>query len=208
MVSKRNRRTKRAQRSNRRRGLASAVARIEKGHVLRPSADPPAYINCPFWPLTIQSQIDSNTTVTALDLHKAIIANLPSSFINAKFSFRLLSVRAWGLQKQPISLTPYEELGGAHQTTSIADYGSAMNYSRVGFRYGISSAVDIHTDSDTISFFSITGDLSDTKRALMLVNLLVRPSGPPAPKETPFDVVVDALRNTRLEQEYDMASSH
>lgn len=165
------------------------VSRMETGRKITPPTDPPEFNPAPFWPYTLVVKHDKGETVKTDAIHASLLTSLGSDFSAAKFSFKVLSVRTWGLNKQPIKLTVYEQINGSHQICNMSDYGGAVSFSRVGYRFGLSSKIDVHTKEDATPVFAVSGTLSTTDMALTYIQLLIRVLSPPAPKDQVMGIV-------------------
>lgn len=183
----RRRRTTRANASTPRR-LKRAVDRIETGVKFVPSADPPEYSRAPWWPLTVVDSISASTQYTYKTLMTGILTAMgytaaqQTAVGTSFYEVRVQTVRVWGLAKQAISLTPQEVVGaGTHRMRQLADMGSGINFSRLGWRYGTVSRIDPNVNED-VYICHVGGDLSDTKKALVYFQVLVCIAGAPQPK--------------------------
>lgn len=169
--------------------ITRAIGKLERGVALRPSVDPPSYNPAPWWPMTVVTTIKADTTVNGTQLHTSILASLGQSNVN--YAFKLVSIRVWGLNRQPLKLTPYEHFGGSTPLRAITDYGDPVHYSRLGYRWGVSSKIDVHTASDTNILYAVHGKLDATNMALCYASLLIRIKDPVAP--TALEAIVDSM---------------
>lgn len=194
----RRRRTTRANASTPRR-LKRAVDRIETGVRFVPSADPPEYSRAPWWPLTVVDSITEATQYTYKTLMTGILTAMgytaaQQTAVGANFyEVRVQTVRVWGLAKQAISLSPQEIVGaGTHRMRQLADMGSGINFSRLGWRFGSVSRIDPNVNED-VYICHVGGDLSATKKALVYFQVLVCTSVGPQPKTLMSSVPTDDI---------------
>lgn len=157
--------------------LVRSIHRVELGVQLTPPIDPPSWASAPWWPLTVTataSKAGSYTTNTIYLLTlKCLTLDGYKSTSNTllPLRFRYSEVRIWGLARQPITLCVPRLNSIGTRVKQLNDRGSAINFSRLGWRYGLDSelAVDC-TDTDEV--FSIDGDISDNNKVLIYIRLL------------------------------------
>lgn len=133
--------------------------RADTGFKLIPRADPPELVVVPWWPLTVRLQIpdaSKSTSLTPAAIHAGIIAQLGISLTTA-FTMRVLSIRVWGLKSQPITMVVADTLGDASRWKHFSDVGSPINYSRLGWRFGVVSSIQSHLPASTVVLATITG---------------------------------------------------
>jgi hypothetical protein len=84
-------------------------------------------------------------------------------------SMRVLSVRMWGLDKQPITMGVFNALSD-DEVKYITDYGSGINFSHVGWRFG--------TEMSTTSYIEGSAKkvvwVSSVSNILLYCRVLVR----------------------------------
>lgn len=166
------------------RRLQRIIDRVETGVKFVPGVDPPEYARSPWWPITVVDLLKSDKQYTSEDLHTGVFAMMGiSSVMNTAnpplkivdfFELRVQTVRIWGMAKQPISLSVAEIFGkGTHRIRQLADHGSAINYSRLGWRFGSASRVDPVLASDKTYICHVGGDISDAKHVLVYFQVMV-----------------------------------
>lgn len=158
-----NKRAGRGRRSQTPRHLKRIIDRIDYGSKFVPSADPPEFSRTPWWPVTLVFRPTEPATYQYAHVAKALTIFFGvKSFIDNKdklfnpFLIRPQTVRMWGLEKQAINLEVYEIIGsGKHRVKQLADMGSGINFSRLGWRYGASAQIDPNND-EAVGIFSVT----------------------------------------------------
>lgn len=187
MVNNNARRQRRRQMSNGVRRLKRAVDRIETGVRFVPSADPPEYTTAPWWPLTVVDKITAPKQYTYKILMTGILTQMgltpaqQTALTSTFFEVRIQTVRVWGLAKQAISLNPQEIVGaGTHRVRQLADMGSGINFSRLGWRYGTVSRIDPNVNED-VYIFHVGGDLTKDQPALVYIQVLIAVAAAPQP---------------------------
>lgn len=176
-----------------------AITRATHGIRINPSVDPPEYVSNPWWPITTTFSVDADSEIMASHLYLSVIAQLGfNEYLKGKdtipIEMRLVSIRAWGLHKQPIQLAVFDHVGKKNRFTEISDYGSSVQYSRVGWRYGRIASYDALVKDDPDVLFDITG-ASKAKTILIYVQLLIRTAN--APKPALFTTLpIDELTNS------------
>lgn len=189
MVNNGNRRSRRRATARTRAApkIKRVVQRLEHGTRFVPSSDPPNWTQAPWWPLTLVSHESSPTLYSGAILHEGIcislgIPKLPDQARAIKFNIRLITVRAWGLAKQAFTLDVYDEFGDNRKLAQLADMGSPIHYSRLGWRFGLTAVANtIDPDSKTV-LFNVDGDITSTSKVMVYIQLLVQVSGVPAAK--------------------------
>lgn len=191
MVNGQRRNRRRRQASTSRVGRSTRIRRIVNrtslGTRILPSVDPPEYTAGPWWPLTIVDSVKGDTQYTGKKIHEGILALLgltgakQADSTPLNFKFRLLSVRAWGLAKQPIQLSVTE----THSTSTnwvkeINDFGTPLAYSRVGWRFGDVFVHQVHSYQDTSTLF-FTGESGTEDKILLYIQVLIRVPNAPEP---------------------------
>lgn len=141
-----NRRIRRAPRRQPRRRLKRVIRTTDVGINLRPPVDPPAFTPIPWWPLTVafKYKIDKGKKVTSLKVSTLYTALKVQTGITNAFSVRILSIRVWGFNKKSLSLVIHDADGDVSRFRTITDVGSAVNYSRVGWRFGLEFTTKTH----------------------------------------------------------------
>lgn len=160
-------------RSRRRRAIASnprrlkrAIDRVDYGVKFVPSADPPEFTKAPWWPATLVFRTTTETTYNYENLQAAlkvlfgvskfiVTNNNVDSELTSPFIIRPQTVRIWGLEKQALNLSAYEIIGSTHRVKQLADMGSGINFSRLGWRFGVAAQIDPGKDEKTIPIFSV-----------------------------------------------------
>lgn len=182
--------------SNRRRGnrrtnrtgrLKRVVNRTTLGMRIIPSLDPPEYAAGPWWPLTLVDIAKGDVDYTPKKIHQGILTMLDltgytkGATTELNFKFRVLSVRAWGLAKQPIQLAVTE----THSNTSnwvkeINDFGTPLGYSRVGWRFGDIFVHRVFDYTEAQSLFQVA-ESGSTDKILVYIQVLIRVPNAPDP---------------------------
>lgn len=150
------------------------VQRVEMGIPITPSPDPPAWTAAPWWPFTIATPCIANTIYTIEVIHNFLLVSLGMGAMNPapNFRIRMVEVRIWGLNKQPICLSIPRLTATNARLKQISDRGSPLRYSRIGWRYGMDSQVSLAHDSK-IEAFSVVG-ASQTDNILIYIQVLVQ----------------------------------
>lgn len=175
-------------RPTRTRNLVRRISDIGIGAELKPSFDQPSWVSAPWWPLTLVSETTSTSVnYTGESLHALALVSLAlGEFKNGDksvgFNIRILTVRAWGLDRQPITLTIYcNGETGCRKLRQLNDRGSPIHYSCLGWRYGKASFSTLNTEcaNDTTVIFQLTQ--TEQKRISVYVQVLLqRKDVPPA----------------------------
>lgn len=177
MVRSRPRRQRRNAPLSNRRHLVRTVHRTELGMEFVPPTDPPRWTQSPWWPLTMTATVSVDTIFSVTALHTLLLAHLDlkaaanSKAEPPKFRIRIQTVRTWGLNKQPLMLEIYRVNAIGSVIKQIADNGSALNYSRLGWRFGLDSQIAIE-GKDTDAVFAVKGTLDSTSKALIYISIL------------------------------------
>lgn len=198
MVNRRGRTSHRSAKRNQTRTFGLALTRATHGVQITPPVDPPSFVSNPWWPITTVIKVTKDTHMKAKDIYDSIIAQLGfETYQKDKntipLEFRLISVRAWGTGKQPIQLAIFDPLGQKNRFAELSDFGSAVNYSRVGWKYGRIGTLDAITSGEVDILFDLTG--ATTNAAIMVyVQLLIRTANAPKPiflysTAEPFEVL-------------------
>lgn len=161
--------------------LQRIIDRVETGVKFVPGTDPPEYSRSPWWAITVVDKITTATQYTSGRIQQGVYAMMGitkisnnSGEIKDYFEFRVQTVRVWGMAKQPISLSVAEIFGkGSHRIRQFADHGSAINYSRLGWRFGTASRVDPVLCSDDTYICHVGGDLTADKPAMVYFQVMV-----------------------------------
>lgn len=136
MVRRRTRRTR--QRPNIGR-IRRSINRADVGVKITPPVDPPEYTPLPWWPLTLRISHKIVNTDTGDSITPAILTGAITSQTGVKgaFNIRLLTARVWSTAAgQPIGLSVNDSIGDISRWRTLADSGTLINYSRVGWRFG------------------------------------------------------------------------
>lgn len=146
------------------RRLRRAIDRIDYGVKFVPGPDPPEFSTAPWWPITLVFRIDAVKTFHFSDLQKALYTAFgvtqfigeASAEITSPFEIRPQTIRVWGLAKQGINMDITEIIGaGTHRVKQLADMGSGINFSRLGWRYGLAANIDPNVAEDKIPIAAI-----------------------------------------------------
>lgn len=186
MANRRNNRRRGNLRANRTGRLKRMVNKTVLGTRIIPSADPPEYTAGPWWPLTIVDSVSADTTYTGVKLHQGILATLnltdyKKASTALTFKFRVVSVRAWGLDKQPIQLAVTETHGTtANWVKEMNDFGTPLTYSRLGWRFGDAFIHRVFTSEDKQEVFQVAQSGS-TNKILVYIQVMIRVPNAPEP---------------------------
>lgn len=164
--------------------LVRSIHRVEMGVEIKPSPDPPTWVSAPWWPLTVTARAVKATAYSSVAIFALVLKSLSlSDYKNTNkqlvtFRMRYIDVRIWGLAKQAITLNIPRINAIGTRIKQLNDRGSATQYSRLGWRYGMDSelAVDA-TDNDCV--FEVQGDVSTDNSVLIYLRLLVQLTGIP-----------------------------
>lgn len=172
-----------------------AISRTTTGVRFVPPVDPPEYVSAPWWPFTLILIATGDEAVTAKIMYDQVLQQLDlkkfvSGTATVPLEMRLDSVRAWGLAKQPIQLSVYDRLGKHHRLAELSDYGTPINYSRVGWRFGSLAHSDALGSTETETLYEVSGG-STANKILIYNHILIRI--PNAPK--PVQDALTALRS-------------
>lgn len=171
MVNRTNRRPRqRRPAANQPRRLRRAIDRIDYGVKFVPGPDPPEFARAPWWSATLLFTSTVTKDFTYGDLTDGILTLMGGPAFTYKdkdgkvhsitdpFVIRPQTVRVWGLKKQSINLNVYEIVGKEHRVKQMADLGSAINFSRLGWRFGVAANIDVGTNETTRLFGVETSD--------------------------------------------------
>lgn len=158
-----NRRTGRPRRAQTPRHLKRIIDRLDYGCKFVPSTDPPEFSRSPWWPVTLVFRPEAVSSYSYRNIQDALkvffgVKEFKDSTdaVFDPFLIRPQTIRMWGLEKQGINLEVYEIIGaGTHRVKQLADMGSGMNFSRVGWRYGASAQIDPNK-AETVPVFAVT----------------------------------------------------
>lgn len=180
MVNNRSSRRKRTRRSQPSSSIRRAVNRISLGMRITPNPDPPAYTADPWWPLTIVDSVSVDTLYTPAKIHGGIISSL--SFVTdttkgVTFKFRVLTVRAWGLDKQPIQMSVTD---GTSWVREMNDFGAATIYSRLGWRFGDIFINRVFESKGTDTLFSVS-QADKAGKILVYIQVMIKVPNAPDP---------------------------
>ena len=159
--------------------------------------------------MTVIFSLSKATEISALSIYNNIIAQLgllqylgpiPDTWPAAKpkdiapipLTFRLLSVRVWGLGRQPIQLAIFETQNTDHLIKELNDYGDPIRFSRVGWKFGDVAVYD-GLSKETYGLFQVSGTLNDANKALVYCQVLLRVQNAPAPALTGLPDSLDAM---------------
>lgn len=187
MVNNRNNARSRPQRRRRRapRHFTRSVKRIEFGTTMTPPPDPAQWISAPWWPITITAHITKDTTFTGEVIHALLVNAIntdgyiktdTSGTHKVTFRIRVINVRIWGLSRQPITLIINRVNAIGSEVKQLNDFGTPINYSRLGWQYGLDSQVSLsHDDTDPV--FSVKGTVNANNQVLVYIHLLCQREG-------------------------------
>lgn len=165
--------------------VARRVQNADIGVEFKPSLDPPSWAGAPWWPLTVVAIATKAAPFSFEVIHALVLKSLSlDGFVkgtsNVEFNIRVLTVRVWGNNKQPITLDVYSNTSsGCRKMKQLNDRGSFMHLSHLAWRYGKSSYAMLETGCSSMKtdVFSIDGQLSDTNTATVYIQLLIQRSG-------------------------------
>lgn len=155
--------------------LTRTVHRTEMGKQLYPSPDPPPWTQSPWWSQTLSFYAEQSAVYTARSIYLLLLEALGIKEQYITIRIRVQSVRIWGLSRQAISLGIYRVNAIGSIIKLMNDRGSQVNYSRLGWHYGLDSRLSIAHDKKT-PVFSVSGEISKTSRLLIYVELLFQNS--------------------------------
>lgn len=182
---RRSNRSQRSRRNNNVRHFGRTLTRATHGVRITPPVDPPSYTSNPWWPLTVVFHTFGDTEITPDSIYAGILKQMGIHlYVDVKkntvpLEFRLCSVRCWGIERQPIQLAIYDSLGGKHRFAELTDYGSAVQYSRLGWKYGRVATLDALRSTDKEVSFEISA-ASKTK-VMVYIQVLIRTANAPKP---------------------------
>lgn len=163
------------------RRIRRMITRVETGVQFVPPLDPPTFAAAPWWPITLNMTVSSETVFSYNDLHTGLVKavgldkikdSTDATIVNNYFQIRPVSVRVWGLSRQVIRLGIYEILStGLHRLKTVTDSGTPINYSRLGWRFGVAARIDPNAN-EGVKIFSVAGDLATDKKAYVMVQIL------------------------------------
>lgn len=172
-----NKRNRSPRKRNSSRSVIRAIDRAETGIRFVPSSDPPEWARSPWWSITITDTLSQAKTYSYKDLNDGLLSSMGMSdaqktaITGSFFLLRPVSIRAWGLQRQAISINIFEIVGtNGHRVKQLSDYGSGINFSRLGWRFGTAARIDPNS-SESISVASVEG-ASTTSKVLVYWQLL------------------------------------
>lgn len=200
-------------RNNRRRATSSAhplrhmkrtIHQTNLGTVIKPSPDPPNYIQSPWWPITLTATFTADTEFTMKALSALLLAALGlKPEFKIEHRIRVLSVRLWGLTRQTIVLDIHRLNSIGSSIKTIVDRGSAIQYSRVGWKFGVDSQLSVNSDDPDVIFkFKMAGGnaLAYIQILFQSANLLepkltatANSPGIPCPCDDSQDITLDSL---------------
>lgn len=161
------------------RRIKRTVDRLEVGMQFVPTVDPPNYSSAPWWSITIVDNIKTTTSYKSDNIIDGLYKTLGFSDAQAKsltkdfFIFKPLSIRVWGRAKQPIQLIAYDIVSNStHRVKQMSDLGSGVNFSRLGWRFGVASKIDPLGAETVINVAAVDGDLSATSPATVYLQII------------------------------------
>lgn len=156
--------------------LVRSIHRVELGVEITPPPDPPSWTSAPWWPLTITGTAVKTAAYTPVAIHAWILKELQLSEYQKSgaaipMRLRFVDVKIWGLVRQPITLNIPRLTNIGTRIKQLNDRGTTLNFSRLGWRYGLDSelAVDC-TDTDEV--FSIDGQIDSNHPVLIYLRVL------------------------------------
>lgn len=175
-----NRSARRPRRPVRTRQIIRRIENSDIGCEFRPSFDPPAWASAPWWPFTVVLSHSVDSSVSATTLHAAVMVALNldgfnnSSKQSVSFNLRLLTVRVWGLNKQPITLG-IRTGNSAGPIKLLNDRGSPIHYSKLAWRFGRASfaMLDSESSNDKTVLYTVGGASAEGK-VLSYVQMLIQ----------------------------------
>lgn len=190
MVNRRGRTRTTRRRNNPIRTMTRTIVRHETGTSFKPSPTPPMWTASPWWSLTLVNSYVKDEVITVTTVANYIRLALGwNGYVKGTsslpISFRMVSVRLYGLASQPIQLTAYEILGGKHIARETNNFGGKFTYSTCGWRWGTQSRIDVLQESDlqpegkeklrVCSF----GGASETQKVLLYIQVLFKAADAP-----------------------------
>lgn len=182
--SRRNRRLGRVRTTN----IVRRVSNVDIGVEFRPTFDQPSWASAPWWPITLVAESKAaETNYTGSVIHALLLKSLNLSDFKGPeakppgFNMRFLTVRIWGMDRQPLTLDIYDNsTSGCRKLKQLNDRGSPVHYSCLGWRFGKSSFAMLNTEcmKDDQPVFSIGQPTATTKIAVYLQCLIQRQSVP------------------------------
>lgn len=166
-----------------------SIKRAESGHPLRGRSDPPRYVGCPWWPLTVVTKAAATTNITVASIWTLIFKQITGIPSTAKGYIRMVSIRCWGLDKTHLNLTVHDPVTG-DVIDDLYDWAGDVAFSHTGYSYGrISSEKPlIYTKTTQVAQVVVPTD----KNALVYINVLVRfNTGEPADRLKLSDLVLN-----------------
>lgn len=173
------------------RRVQRAINRLETGVRFTPGPDPTEVTRSPWWPLTLvdTQTLDPKTQTSykfstvaklvknMLDLSKWTGAGTASE-VPWPFLIRIETLRVWGLDKQTINVDAYDGTNNSHKFRQLSDFGSGINFSRVGWRFGVTGNVNTFDggESPDTTLFSVRG----SGKALVYIQVLISVKQPAA----------------------------
>lgn len=180
---------------------------------ITPSVDPPQYTANPWWPLTIMETVSADKSWTPVDVHASILdtlalkgATVPGQGTENKvpleFKFRVLTVRMWGIDKQPIQLAVCDasDMDSSSWTHEFNDFASGIQFSRVGWKFGDVFSHRVMTTAQSKMVLFALGQGPKPGKVLVYIQVLIRLPNAPDP------VLLNALSRSMQSVEigYDM----
>lgn len=133
------------------RRIRKLIGKMELGTKFTPSVDPPEVTTAPWNAVTLVWKANKSFSISYKDCYKKLLSILglktwtkPDDKVNEDpVTFRIETVRVWGLDKQAINVSVFELIGGGpDRIKQLADYGSGINFSRIGWRWGANARID------------------------------------------------------------------
>lgn len=150
------------------RRIRRVVDRLETGIKFTPGPDPPEFARAPWWSATLVWNFTQPGTIKFSHVQSTLLTLMGATgFVTGvkdgkdvvsttPFVVRPVTVRAWGLEKQPMNMEVFEILGGGtHRVAQLADMGSGINFSRMGWRFGVAARVDPNIN-EAVAIVSLT----------------------------------------------------
>lgn len=206
MVRQRTNRSTRRRLPLRTKNIVRRVSNIDIGVEFKPPLDQPPWTSAPWWSLTLVSNATASSTnftgqvIHALVLKSLALTEYKSGTNTIKFNLRILTVRIWGLDRQPITLDIYDNSNsGCRKLKQLNDRGSPIHFSCLGWRFGKASYAALNTDcqNDTTSIFTV-GQPSGSTKIAVYIQTLIQVQGVPSVTDilaASFEPVADALSN-------------
>jgi len=167
--------------------IVRRVSNLDTGLEFTPSLDQPSWASAPWWPITVVSEVKVESAgYTGAVLHSLVLKSLSLEGFKLgdkkiTFNMRVLTVRIWGLSRQPITLDVYDNSSsGCRKLKQLNDRGSPIHYSRLAWRFGKASYAMLNTECvDDNSPIFVVAQPSTSTIVSVYVQLLIQRQGVP-----------------------------